>query len=459
MAQRTFPCTSCGAPIEVPDSYFKALIACSRCGLAHQRLTGNAALAGAAPAGAASGFPGAASPPMQGRTGVPNPAQAPFPRQVGVPYPQPMGPQPFPRQGGAPYPAPFPGQPFPAQFGGYAPLPKKSNKGLVIGLGIGGGVLFLILVLAAIPLIAGSAGVNSSEGWHEYTSTQGGYTIKFPKVPIEDSEVKQTGLGPRTMHRAMCVHGGINYEVIYFDLGEGPEEDFEFDANLGFAHAADGVKGRVVSTDRITVCGLPAGKGVIENDDGYRGEMVCMRVGNRVYIIGCERALKLSTINLQVFLDTFKLGSGKEGGASSTDQWRALYKPGATWTLRTSTQFGGMEPQVSYMRTEVKSVSERGAKVKFVMLDKDMKPLAGMPDTLTEIPLPKPVIGRPQKELARGEEKIGQWETTWVEYEQGSSRTKTWTSSEFGQHLIIKSEMKDRQVLSTSELIAFERGE
>jgi len=257
----------------------------------------------------------------------------------------------------------------------------------------------------------------------------------------------------------MCVHGGINYEVIYFDLGEGPEENFEFDANLGFAHAADGVKGRVVSTDRITVCGLPAGKGVIENDDGYRGEMVCMRVGNRVYIIGCERALKLSTINLQVFLDTFKLGSGKGGGASSTDQWRALYKPGATWTLRTSTQFGGMEPQVSYMRTEVKSVSERGAKVKFVMLDKDMKPLAGMPDTLTEIPLPKPVIGRPQKELARGEEKIGQWETTWVEYEQGSSRTKTWTSSEFGQHLIIKSEMKDRQVLSTSELIAFERGE
>ncbi len=455
MAQRTFPCTSCSAPIEVPDDYFRALIACPHCGLAHFRLTGKAALSGAAPS-AASPLPGAAS-PTPTYPSAPYPGQAPFAGPSGVPYPQPMGPQPYPRQG-APYPAPFPGQPFRPQFGGYAPLPQKSNKGLFIGLGIAGGVILMVLVLAAIPLIAGSAGANSSEDWYQYTSTEGGFSAKFPKKPLEDSEVKQTGLGPRTMYRAMCVSGGVNYEVIYFDLGEGPEANFEFDANSGFAHAADGMKGRVVSTERITVCGVPAGKGVIENDNGYRGEMACLRVGNRVYIIACERALAFSTINFQVFLDTFSLGAGKGAGPTSQDQWWSLYKPGATWTIRTTNRLPGGQKHINCMRAEVKSVSAGGARVKFVMLDQDMKPMAGIPDTLTDV-LPPQSSGEPdQKVLARGEETLGQWATKWVEIDQGRSRTKIWYSVEFGTHLLIKSETTGDQMRSTSELIAFERG-
>ena len=292
MAQRTFACTACGAPIEVPEGYFRAKISCNACRAEHNRLTGQA-IGDASPGALPRGIPArpvAAYPPP----GQPMPQRAPYPA-------------PYPPQQGASYPAPFPGRPFPQQYGGYAPLPAKSNKGLFIGLGIAGGVVLLILALAAIPLIVGGADVNSSAEWVDYTSSAGGYSVKFPQRPREDASEENTNLGSRTMHTTQCLNGGVTFEVIYFDLGPGHESEYEFDAGVGFASAADSVKGHVVSTSATTVAGYPATQGVIENTKGYRGEMVTLRVGNRVYIIGCERQFGSASINLKVFSDTFRL--------------------------------------------------------------------------------------------------------------------------------------------------------
>ena len=461
MAQRTFPCTSCGAPIEVPDDYFKSQIGCPACGMPHHRLTGNAVNAASPLAPATQPAPAAARPPFPRATGVPYPNTAqPLPqaRPGGVPYPQPTG-QPFPRQG-APYPAPFPGQAYPGQFGSYAPLPQKSNKGLIIGISIAGGVVLLILILAAIPLIAGSASNESSEDWYEYTSASGGYSVKFPKKPLEDSSVQQTALGPRTMYRALCTSGGVQYQVIYFDLGQGDPSEYEWDPNGGFSGAADAMKGRVVSTSTTTLAGQSAPMGIIENDNGYRGELATLRVGNRVYIVGCERGTRLGDIKLKVFTDTFKLGSGQVASASLEDQWRALYKPGASWTYRTTTNMNGVGPQTSCHRIEVKSVDSKVAKVKFVMLDKDMKPMSGMGDVLNDVPMPKAAAGsRPPKELGRGQEKIGSWETTWIETGDDHSRQKTWQSAQYGPHLIIKSIVTFSGTESVTELVDFTPGQ
>lgn len=364
MAQRSFPCTSCGANIEVPDDYFKAQIACPACHARHHRLTGKAA--------ALMGQAHAARAP-QAQAPVAYPPQGPMPGAMPPGYP-PQGPMPhrgpLPRPGAVPYPGAYP-----QMFAPMGPPPKSSNKGLWIGLGIAGGVLMLmfVAVIVAIPLIAGaSVDLDDSSGWYEHTSEAGRYSVKFPGKPMEESKTLSNGVRST---EAVAIKGGHAYIVTYFDLPTVHGVESTWSAAKGFASVADVKKASVSSLQPVTFCGRDCTKAILENAQGYRAELISMRVRDRVYVLGCERLRGSAEINTRPFLDTFRLLTDPK-----VEQTLALYKKvGRSWTHRLKTRMSGVDTFGTQTKVEVVSVGDDSCEIRTTLLDRDGKPLAGAP--------------------------------------------------------------------------------
>lgn len=148
--------------------------------------------------------------------------------------------------------------------------------------------------------------------------------------------------------------------------------------------------------------------------------------------------------------------AGTDGGSSSTADAFALYKKkGRKWTLKSTTKMEGMDPMVSYMEYEIVDVTDKSAKQKMTMLDKEKKPMAGMQPTETEIKFETPKVEAPKcgaKAPEMKKEKIkveaGEFECYFMEV----AGTKSWSSVEY-PGLPVKSEGAS----NTMELISFDK--
>lgn len=133
-------------------------------------------------------------------------------------------------------------------------------------------------------------------------------------------------------------------------------------------------------------------------------------------------------------------GSNDAGKCGSPDTAAAdpyaLYKnKGRTWTHKSVTKVAGMDDMVSFMKYEVTEVADDHAMYKMWMLDKDQKPMAGMPEpTPTKVEFKKveataPVANAPKVEVKEEsiEVKAGKYDCTVTEM----SGTKTWMSKKY----------------------------
>ena len=133
----------------------------------------------------------------------------------------------------------------------------------------------------------------------------------------------------------------------------------------------------------------------------------------------------------------------------------ALYlKEGRSWTIKNITKIEGMDPMVSYTLTTVVKVGDDYAEIETSMLDKDKKPMMGMPATKTklEFRVPKSTGAQP-KDVPKVETKTetikveaGEFECLMVEV----SGTKSWSSKKFAGLLV-----KMESATTTCELVEF----
>jgi hypothetical protein len=137
-------------------------------------------------------------------------------------------------------------------------------------------------------------------------------------------------------------------------------------------------------------------------------------------------------------------GGDKAAAADPAAQWDALYKEGASWTYKMA---GGM-----LQKTEVVSVADGVAKLKQSM---KMGEADWMAPTDGEAKRPTGEAAAPAegyKELGKGSEKVGDWDTDWVEYEMNGKKGKSWTSTKYG--CIVKSEYDGAVSMELVELNA-----
>jgi hypothetical protein len=102
------------------------------------------------------------------------------------------------------------------------------------------------------------------------------------------------------------------------------------------------------------------------------------------------------------------------------------------------------------MKTEVVSVKDGVAKVKTSMKIGDGD---WMTPSEQEHKRPKAETGdmpKGYKEVGKGEEKIGDWECEWIEYEMNGQKGKTWISKKYG--CIVKSEYDGMVGMELTEL-------
>ncbi len=129
---------------------------------------------------------------------------------------------------------------------------------------------------------------------------------------------------------------------------------------------------------------------------------------------------------------TWKKGddSSKDADADKAGkQWDALYKKGAKWTYKMNF---GME---IWQSTEVVKVEGQSATVKTA--SKIGADGEWMPATEHEVQRPLPTEGGGGsapgiKEIARGDEKVGDWDCEFMEYESGGERSKYYLHKKYG---------------------------
>lgn len=77
---------------------------------------------------------------------------------------------------------------------------------------------------------------------------------------------------------------------------------------------------------------------------------------------------------------------GKDDATKDVDPYLLWKKKGRMWLIKNTMKLEGMDPMVSYMKTEITEVAEDYAQYKVWMLDKDKEPMEGMPEpTATKI--------------------------------------------------------------------------
>ncbi|MBP9891896.1 MAG: hypothetical protein KBG84_08305 [Planctomycetes bacterium] len=203
-----------------------------------------------------------------------------------------------------------------------------------------------MLTLAAVFLIQGVS--SGTEDWYEHVSEKGHYRIRFPSEPLVDEQVRTTPDGERKLHRAICVHRSVSYQVIYLDIDVRSEWGYRFDSETAFQAVSERMNARLQSSDRVSLDGEPGDRAVSSNDQGYRAEFIAVLVRDRVFIVGCETQDPDAVFDLRAFMDTFKFrlpegtvtpkGALIKGDGLTREvalrNWKALYIRGRSWSHR-----------------------------------------------------------------------------------------------------------------------------
>ena len=134
----------------------------------------------------------------------------------------------------------------------------------------------------------------------------------------------------------------------------------------------------------------------------------------------------------------------------------ALYtKEGRSWTVKSTIKMEGMDPMVTYMKTEVVKVGDDFAEIKTTMLDKDKKEM--MPGTTTKISFRVPKASGTPGIVPKVETKdetikveAGEFECTVTTTDNAGTKTTVWMSKKLSG-LMVKMEA----ATVTSELVEF----
>lgn len=306
MAQKTFPCTSCGQPIEVPEDFKAAVIDCPHCRAPHSRHSERPYVSPRAAKMAAPGTPlvaGNMSPMAAPQGPMPpmNPGAPPaYPAPAGA-MPPPMPPHMPPAGAMAPGTPPYPGRPYMAP-----PPPSRGNAPLIIGLSIAGVLALAAAAVLLLPILATRGGGDESPEpalgqapstsageipteWVKYESKEGRFRAEFPKKPTVGVESFDSGIGVRNGTFALAEAGGIEFFVHFFDLGIDRPSEYHIDLSDAIEALPSATNTRILSTEAIQ---LGNNKGVVatfeRNGLGYICKLARVRVGNRVFTIAAD---------------------------------------------------------------------------------------------------------------------------------------------------------------------------
>jgi predicted RNA-binding Zn-ribbon protein involved in translation (DUF1610 family) len=282
MAQKTFSCTACGQPIEVPDGFSAAVIDCPHCGAPHSRHSERPYISPRAAKMAQPGAPLVAG-NMPPQPPMPNPGMMPPPPNPGMMPPPPM----------APYP--------PRAYMGPPPAPRN-NTTLFVILGvvgaalIGGGILLFMLVFMVAPQVTPTpppapptTGHNLNEvptDWVKHASTDGRFRAEFPIAPTISAKPFSSRIGSHVANLAISEVGGIDFWVVYWDLGIDRPSEYVIDIDAALRALTAGTDARVTSTQPLK---LGNNNGVLANftrvNSGLTSYAASVRAGNRVFIV------------------------------------------------------------------------------------------------------------------------------------------------------------------------------
>jgi hypothetical protein len=171
----------------------------------------------------------------------------------------------------------------------------------------------LFLGLAAALLATASVLAAPEPAWKEFTSRDGGFSVRMPKTPTEQTKSLKSPFGPVdvTMFQAISPKDGLLYQVAYNDfpafLVQLADADDVLKAIPG--GVAQGVNGKVLSNDKVKLGDHPGREFEIEVFGGQgvvhgRAYLVKDRL-YQVMVIAPKDAADSPDINR--FLDSFKL--------------------------------------------------------------------------------------------------------------------------------------------------------
>ncbi len=141
---------------------------------------------------------------------------------------------------------------------------------------------------------------------------------------------------------------------------------------------------------------------------------------------------------------------GGGGGGGEADAFAGYKKQGRLWLVKSTTKMDGMDPMVTYTKTEITKVEADHAIMTMWTLDKDKKPMAGMEkgnETKIEFKKAEPVKCAPApKEPKKQKVKVEAGEFDCVSYDDG----KMWMMEKYPM-VMVKGDMGQTQM----ELVEF----
>ena len=165
------------------------------------------------------------------------------------------------------------------------------------------------------PTSVATAATTSIEGWQEYTSAEGRFTILMPGLPEEQTIAQELAEGVEIEATFARVEANsVTYMVMYTDL---PEESLALGEDEFFRQYIDNIVQKVESDSgaeidkpqeqKITLDGNP-GREFTYGAQGQGSRARTYLVGSRHYqIIAAGPMDKLSGDQVTDFLDSFKL--------------------------------------------------------------------------------------------------------------------------------------------------------
>ena len=150
-----------------------------------------------------------------------------------------------------------------------------------------------------------------------------------------------------------------------------------------------------------------------------------------------------------------KWGEDEEEDAESGDapdaskQWDELYKAGASWVVKMD--FG----MAMWTKTEVVKVEDGKATIKTSTKFKETDAWPDAFESTADRPKKADPNAKPDpnyKEIAKGTEKVKDWDTNWTEFEYSGKKYKNWMSTKYGT--IVKMEMDGKVTMELIELNA-----